>query len=108
MVERREGMPFGFAIASLKAGARVAREGWNGRDMFVFLELGNASTDFVGKGPIDGVPQALFRARAGKGAPTLPTLCMKTASGAIVTGWLASQTDMLAEDWFVVVEQADA
>ena len=97
-------MPFGYAIASLKAGQRVSRQGWNGDDMFVFLTPGTCD-QLHHSGPIDAIPLSLFRKREGEGATQLPSLSMKTASGSIVTGWLASLTDMLAEDWFVVPDE---
>ena len=69
---------FGWAIRMLKDGHRVQRKGWNGRNMYVFMRSG--------KGYI-------------KGHPELPHLCMKTADDKCCVGWLASQSDMLGEDW---------
>jgi hypothetical protein len=81
---------FGQAIESLKQGKRVAREGWNGKGMYVllqtpdenskmnrpyiYMECPNGSTKQFGetKNEFDRVP------------------------------WLASQTDMLSEDWMIV------
>lgn len=95
------GLSFGQAIEQLKAGARVARDGWNGKGMWLSLS-----------GPLPGREIAFENfwssnnadyARANGGSATvLPCITMKTATGEILMGWLASQSDMLAEDWCVV------
>lgn len=95
------GLTFGQALEQLKDGDRVAREGWNGKGMWLSLS-----------GPLHGREIAFENfwssnnaefARANGGSATvLPCITMKTASGEILMGWLASQTDMLAEDWMVV------
>ena len=79
---------FGWAIDMLVTGSRVARHGWNGKDMFVFLRDGRTITGVDPASPMGGD----FESR--------PHLCMKDAEGKCVVGWLASQTDMLSEDWF--------
>ncbi|UVX30689.1 hypothetical protein PF628_gp33 [Klebsiella phage VLCpiS11a] len=79
---------FGEAVAQLNAGVKVARSGWNGKGMFLFLVSGN-SWDFTTD--VEGVD----------GLDTLPFVCMKTADGKLVP-WLASQTDIIATDWVVV------
>jgi hypothetical protein len=70
------GMTFGHAIEALKAGYKVARAGWNGKGMWLALYGGKADV--------------------------LDVITMKTADNKILMGWLASQTDMLAEDWCIV------
>lgn len=80
-------MNFGKAIEALKRGDRVAREGWNGKGMFLFLARGEDLTNCVCG---NGMP------------PCVDSICMKTAQNTIVIGWLASQTDMLAEDWITI------
>lgn len=92
---------FSAALHALKAGKRVARAGWNGKGMWLGLS-----------GPLGAreIPAAAFwsehnRAYAeanGGSASVLPCITMKTATGEILMGWLASQTDMLAEDWEIV------
>jgi hypothetical protein len=67
---------FGLALQALKDGHRVARRGWNGKDMWLELERPDAHSKM-----------------------SLPYIYMRTAQGDLVP-WLASQTDMLAEDWF--------
>lgn len=79
-----DGMGFGLAIYMLKCGYKLARKGWNGKGMWLKLvEADEYST--VGVGVKD----------------TLPWIGMKTADNKFVP-WLASQTDMLAEDWEIV------
>lgn len=91
-------MDFGQALMLLKAGKKVAREGWNGKGMWLALSPGTR-----------GLPPERFWAKPNsdyarkKGsADVLPCITMKTATGEILMGWLASQTDMLAEDWVLV------
>jgi hypothetical protein len=76
-------MTFGEAIEALKVGDRVSRVGWSfgkgsgGEKMWLRLQKPDESSDM-----------------------TLPYIYMSTVSDDLVP-WLASQTDMLAEDWFV-------
>lgn len=84
---------FGLAIVALKQGKRVAREGWNGKGMFLFLVPGSRFT--VNREPLMSImgegTQVDYHAH----------IDMKTAQGYVVP-WLASQSDMLAEDWMLV------
>ena len=72
-------LTFGDALRLLKAGERVARSGWNGKGMWIALQ----------------VPDEHSKMRR-------PYIYMSDAQGLLVP-WLASQTDMLAEDWEVVL-----
>lgn len=84
---------FGIALSALECGLKVAREGWNGKGMFLFLVPG--STFKVNRPPLLGIyPE-------GTEINYCPHIDMRTADGKIVP-WLASQTDVLAKDWFVV------
>jgi hypothetical protein len=91
-------MDFGRAIAALKEGRRVAREGWNGKGMFLFLVAG--SNFVVNREPLLSI--------MGEGATVTyrPHIDMKDAEGKVVP-WLASQTDMLAEDWVEVLPKVE-
>lgn len=92
---------FGDAIRALKAGERVCRSGWNGKGMWLSLS-----------GPLEGriIPASGFwssnnrdYAEANGGlAKVLPCITMRTATGEILMGWLASQSDMLSNDWEIV------
>jgi hypothetical protein len=68
-------MDFGSAIDALKKGHKVARLGWNGKNMWLELQRPDAHSKM-----------------------TLPYIFMKTADDNLVP-WLASQTDILSEDW---------
>lgn len=84
-------MNFGQALEALKAGKRVAREGWNGKGMW--LVLVPADRWYASLRTVDGMPAK---------TRCLPWIGMKTADDGFVP-WLASQTDLLAEDWVEVV-----
>lgn len=93
-------MNFGQALDAMNDGYRVARHGWNGKHMWICRGEGNPA-----------LPAANFwnphtRAFAeanGGTAEVLPYLIMKTADNKILMGWLASQSDLLAEDWELVL-----
>ena len=73
---------FGWAIKQLHNGSAVARAGWNGKGMWLKLQVPDAHSKM-----------------------SLPYIYMKTEQGDLVP-WLASQTDVLATDWEMVVEHA--
>jgi hypothetical protein len=80
---------FGTAIRELKAGRWVAREGWNGKDMHLYLE---EHLSFAVSGGVFKGHERHYE----------PVIVMFTAQGKHQPGWLASQADMLADDWAVV------
>lgn len=87
-------LSFGQAVEALKAGKRVRRLGWNGKGMFLVYVPGTPNV-----APREGSPYASL-AVAPQGVVTInPHIDMKTATGEMQPGWLASQTDMLADDW---------
>lgn len=92
-----DGMPFGLAIEALKRGQRVARADWNG--MWLSLSCGE-TREIPAENFWSPHNRAHAEAQGGK-AKVLPSITMKTATGEILMGWLASQTDMLAEDWVI-------
>lgn len=67
---------FGYALAWLKSGLKVSRRGWNGKNMWLALQIPDENSKM-----------------------TLPYVYMKTVQGDLVP-WLASQTDILANDWY--------
>lgn len=89
---------FGYALRLLKAGKRVARAGWNGRGMYLwFMPEATIKAEWCRE------PFLKAEAEANGGEiRALGSIRMKTADGAVLTGWLASQSDILAEDWFKV------
>lgn len=68
-------MDIGDAIAAMRQGKRVARSGWNGKNMYLELQVPDSGSKM-----------------------TLPYVYMRTAQGDLVP-WLCSQTDLLASDW---------
>lgn len=93
-----ENLNFGDAIKALKEGKKVARKGWNGKNMYLWLKPAAIIKTEWCKDPM---LKEIVDANGGE-AEALGTICMKTADNKILTGWLASQTDMLCEDWMVI------
>lgn len=89
---------FGDAILLLKQGQKVARRGWNGKNMFLWLKPSTIVKSDWCKDPI----LKDISDRNGGYVDALGTICMKTADNKILTGWLASQSDILSEDWEIV------
>lgn len=96
-------MDFSEALKNLKAGKKMTRKGWNGNivsfdpNMFIWLEP-------ACKLPrMDGMSDNL-KSAFGRNASIekLGTFVMKTRDGKLMVGWLATNTDLLAEDWVVV------
>ena len=85
-------MNFGVALALLKTGSRVRRDGWNGPDQYIYLVAG--SNFKVNREPL------LSMFGEGHKMTYQPHIDMITQQGSAVP-WLASQTDVLAEDWVV-------
>ena len=82
-------MNFGQAIEALKSGLMVRRLGWNGKGMHIYLE--DSYSMAIGGG--------VFKGQSRKYEPAI---FMFTAQGKHQPGWLASQADMLADDWEMV------
>lgn len=95
-----DGIPFGLAIEALKLGKRVARAGWNGKGMWLALSCNG--TREVAAVNFWAPPNREYAEANGGKATVLPSITMKTATGEILMGWLASQTDILADDWQIV------
>ena len=97
-----DGMTFGMAIEAMKAGKKVARAGWNGKGMFLWLK---PATTIKAEWCKDEMLKELVEANGGE-MLALGTICMythdSTGRKAILTGWLASQSDMLYDDWVIV------
>ena len=85
-------MTFGQVIEALKQGKKVANHAWNGKNMFLFLA---DAIDFHTDADLSCVSDL-------HGNLVLPSIVMKTAEDQFCVGWLASQTDMLSEDWYIV------
>jgi hypothetical protein len=71
-------LSIGDAVKELRNGRRICRSGWNGKNMYLELQVPDTHSKM-----------------------TLPYVYMKTADNQLVP-WLCSQTDLLATDWMVV------
>ncbi|WP_395146970.1 Gp49 family protein [Moraxella atlantae] len=97
MLPKTGQLSFGDAVNALKEGCRVCRAGWNGKGMFLSLVKGrdtdyHVNSEVFGTGN-DGNSQDQL--------PVLDAIYMKTADNKLVP-WLASQTDVLADDWQII------
>lgn len=91
-------MTFGMAIEAMKQGKKVARAGWNGKGMYLWLlPASSVKAEWCKEAHL----KALAEQNGGE-FECLGSIRMKTADNKVLTGWLASQTDMLADDWVVV------
>lgn len=96
-----ENLNFGQALEALKQGKRVARKGWNGKGMFLVIEGGYSV-------PLDKVRERshftkeFLQSEGCTKFKIVPHIDMWAADKTYVTGWLASQTDMLSEDWVIL------
>ena len=89
-------MDFQKALTELKSGAKISREGWNGKEMWLALQKGYPEGIGINKNTA-----AATGLSVGTICKFLPYIMMKTAQREFVP-WLASQTDILADDWGVV------
>lgn len=107
-------LTFGKALEAVKEGKLIARAGWNGKGMFVFQRPSDKLNIRTVVEKVQSLPESVKKYfdsiddRENPGEFGLENiqftayLCMKSADGSIVNGWLASQTDMLAEDWDIL------
>lgn len=86
-------MDFGSAITHLKAGNKVARSGWNGKNMWLIYVPGSQ---------VVTTPGSAYHDAGEINAVINPHIDIKTVTGEMQPGWLASQADILATDWEVV------
>ena len=95
---------FGEAIEYLKLGFKVARKGWNGKGMFLWLKPAATIKKEWCRDPM--LLECIEKNGNEGEIEALGTICMfthdSTGRNAILTGWLASQSDMLLEDWCIV------
>lgn len=91
-------LSFGDAIFLMKKGHKVSRKGWNGKNMWIAVSFGSE----VESSKFWNPHNARYAKENGGSAEVLDVITMKTADGKILMGWLASQTDILADDWGVV------
>lgn len=82
-----DGLTFGLAIEAMKKGLKVARHGWNGKGIYLELQVPDEHSKMT-------LPY-IYIVTTG-----LITLNPHAPKGCVP--WLASQTDMLADDWYIV------
>lgn len=84
-------MTFDNILADLKLGRKVMRKGWNGKGMYIYYV------------PAQSYPAVteIAKKEFGTMVPYGAYIAMKTVQGNVVP-WLASQTDILAEDWVLI------
>lgn len=101
-------LSFGQAVELVQQGKLVARAGWNGKGMFIFMRPEDTIDIETIVNKIKSLPQSVKdyfdsiddKVNPGEqGIKFTPYLCMKAADNTVVNGWLASQTDMLSSDW---------
>ena len=102
-MDNTETFDFGQALSFLATGCMLARKGWNGQNMFVFKTVGNTvSKDFIPK--FVSLPDQVKAFLLSKGEDVVfkDSLTMYNAQGEMQPGWHASQSDMLATDWYLL------
>jgi hypothetical protein len=95
---RTDGLNFGLALEAMWKGYKVARTGWNGKNMYIRI---TGSSRIIPEDARNGVAYSIAK----EGAPHIDInahIDMKAADGSVVVGWLASQTDMLTDDWQIL------
>ena len=100
---------FGEALEALNKGAFVAREGWNDKGMFVYkVEASDPTYDQLRGRCKDAINFVISKENLMFSNQTIlhinAHLDMKAANGSIIIGWSATQTDMQADDWYIVKE----
>lgn len=98
-----DNMNFGLALEAMKKGLKVARRGWNGKNMFIYIQPGSEITSEQARNPV--LKETADEQDSGA-VEILPHIDMWTVNSsgrrAVCVGWLASQTDMLSDDWEIV------
>lgn len=97
---------FGDALEAAKDGHRIARKGWNGNGMYVFLAT---DVQFHTDADISEFhPKKTTEETDKNSVEVSDMLVLRTAQGTLQPGWLATQSDMLADDWYILPESEDS
>lgn len=88
-----DGMTFGLAIEAMKKGHKVAREGWNGKGMWIALVEADTYHELYS---VLSKESTIVNSNS-------PYIIMKTANQDFQPGWLASQADILSDDWQIIL-----
>jgi len=100
--QKTTGLSFSTALDFVKHGRAMRRQNWNGKGMGIFMKKGSKDKSGITPFLIEGVPIEAFDSGSEDTETRMPCLCLQNANGNIVEGWVPSQVDMFAEDWFVV------
>lgn len=93
-----ENQNFGAAVEALKSSLRVQRAGWNGKIMYLWLlPAAMVKAEWCREAHLKAIAEA-----NGGEIEALGSIRMMTADKKVLTGWLASQSDILAEDWRIL------
>jgi len=98
----KDGLNFGKAIDALKQGKMITRTGWNGSGMFVFKQIpAEIGLEIIPK--MQSVPQSVKDAILKNGTTLKYTNQMAIVnSDGRVDSWVASSSDIFAEDWVIL------
>ena len=96
-------MTFGDALEDIKVGGRAARKGWNGKGMYVFLATDAQLHTEADLSEFN--PMRMQKPCDGNRVVVGDVLVLRTAQGTLQPGWLASQADMLADDWYILPDE---
>ncbi|SJN51596.1 Phage protein [Sphingobacterium faecium PCAi_F2.5] len=107
----KKNLTYGLALDAVKSGKLITRNGWNGKNMFVFMrpeDTLNADILFKAKSLPNGVKTYFERLHQPIINPNdvqvkfTAYLCLKSADNSVINGWAPSQTDMIANDWEIL------
>jgi len=103
------GLSFGQAVDAVKAGNKIARDGWNGKGLFVFMQVpSEINKEIVPK--MQSLPQSVkdeFERRFTDTESQVSAIYYDNQlaivnSSNLINGWAPSVSDALANDWFVL------
>jgi len=98
-----DAMTFGLALEAIKQGHKVARRGWNGANMFIVfmsgMQLPPYNTQGTERKVNDRTAKWIGKDQA---LNCQPYIAMYNAQKQWIPGWVASQSDMLSDDWYLV------
>jgi hypothetical protein len=107
--EPTKNLTFGLAVAALKGGKMIAREGWNGKGLFVFMQVPSTiNKEIVPK--MQSLPQSVkdeFQRRFDDASEQIDAIYYSNQMALVgksntISGWSPSSSDTLAEDWFIL------
>lgn len=101
MKERYDSLDFSIALNHLKNGERIAREGWNGKNMFL-IKAGDYAVEIDEMRDGSPISREFVKESGVSEFKIQPHIDMWTAQKTYLVGWLPSQIDLFATDWYVL------